>query len=110
MAPSMNRLCVVVLLVLIASTSFFVDKTQAYGFHSCMNVCRSSYLVCANYCFASSLGYNEQLNQQKNGGSKLNNDLTHYQEPKVQGTGKHRHSDHRKNLKRGHSKSKHAHH
>ncbi|KAI3839169.1 hypothetical protein MKX03_032799 [Papaver bracteatum] len=119
MAPSMNRFCVVVLLVLIASTSLFVDKAQARGFHSCMNVCRASYLLCANFCFASSLGYNEQLMQQKTRGSKYNKDLPHYQAPKVQGEEKHLkhsypkhpHSKHNKNLKLRHSKhSKHAHH
>ncbi|RZC88381.1 hypothetical protein C5167_016192 [Papaver somniferum] len=119
MALSTNKFRVVALLVLIASTSFFVDKAQARGFRSCMNVCRASYLLCANYCFASSFGYNEQLMQRKIGGSKSNEDLAHYQAPKVQGEENHMkqsypknpHSKHNKNVKHRHSKhSKHAHH
>ncbi|KAI3980973.1 hypothetical protein MKX01_025538 [Papaver californicum] len=91
MAPSMNRFGVV-LLVLIASTSFFVDKAQAYGFQSCMNVCGSSYLICFNYCLGSSLGYNKQLSS-------------------VEKHSKYSHSKHSRSVKHGHSKhSKHAHH
>ncbi|KAI3967997.1 hypothetical protein MKW92_001055 [Papaver armeniacum] len=90
MAPSMNRFCVV-LLVLIASTSFFVDKAQAYGYKSCMNNCDSSYLICFHYCLGSSMGVSYKLSVGPTlPESKLNAHSEHHKAPrKVQGAEKH---------------------
>ncbi|MCL7021488.1 hypothetical protein MKW94_006801 [Papaver nudicaule] len=57
MAPNMNRLSIV-LLSLIVATSFFVDKAQAHGYRSCMHICYSSYPICMSYCAATALGLN----------------------------------------------------
>ncbi|RZC64534.1 hypothetical protein C5167_008226 [Papaver somniferum] len=90
MAPSMNRFCVV-LLVLIASTSFFVDKAQASGYHSCMNNCDSSYLICFHYCLGSALGVSYKLSVGRTlPESNLNAHSENYKAPrKVQGGEKH---------------------
>ncbi|KAI3910929.1 hypothetical protein MKW98_022616 [Papaver atlanticum] len=90
MAPSLNRFCVVVL-VLVASTSFLVDKAQAYGYRSCMNNCDSSYLICFHYCLGSALGVSYKLSVgQTLPKSKLNAHSEHYKAPrKVQGSEKH---------------------
>ncbi|KAI3993050.1 hypothetical protein MKX01_009793 [Papaver californicum] len=116
MARSMNRLCVV-MLVLIASTSFFVDKAQAYGFRSCMNVCDSSYLICAKTIVlvrrlviignSHRLFSTDSINSLHAPGAEKH---LKYSYPK------HSHSKHSKSVKHrqskhGHSKhSKHAHH
>ncbi|XP_026423337.1 uncharacterized protein LOC113319281 [Papaver somniferum] len=54
MASSTNRFGLV-LLILVASTTFFPGKAQA-DYWSCMYNCHAGYLLCCQYCFSESIG------------------------------------------------------
>ncbi|KAI3859178.1 hypothetical protein MKW92_001227 [Papaver armeniacum] len=88
MAPSMNKLGVV-LLVLIASATFSADKAQAY-FLKCMYECHASYALCWNYCMAESFGNDNLSPEEIHILSEEAKSLKHYAEPpSVKGGAKH---------------------
>ncbi|MCL7030789.1 hypothetical protein MKW94_026369 [Papaver nudicaule] len=91
----------VLLLVLIASTSCFVDKAEAFtaAYWTCMSTCRGLY--CGAYCFGYAFGLNKQV--VANGQSTLPQSVKKY--------AKHSHPEHYRNPKHRRSKhTKHAHH
>ncbi|KAI3859179.1 hypothetical protein MKW92_001228 [Papaver armeniacum] len=65
----MNRFGLV-LLILVASTTFFPDKAQA-DYWSCMHNCYAGYILCCQYCFSESVNW--QNLPTGNGMRKVNN-------------------------------------
>ncbi|KAI3890065.1 hypothetical protein MKX03_021422 [Papaver bracteatum] len=108
MASIINRFGLV-LLILVASTTFFPDKAQA-DYWSCMYNCRAGYILCCQYCFSESIG--EWNHPTSNGMRKANNaapSKNYATPPLVLGGEKQLYHSHRKHYKRS-KHSKHAHH